>query len=287
MMVLIGSLSSGPSAYSQQRQAFIRQLFAENDYFRAIGALKEERFYSQDTAVRNTCAYMIGYAYLQSGKYQNARDYFSMLTDDETHPMPRLRRYARIGTALAYWGDKLSNYSMMELNKIPSAEDSGGIARFYKAVLTAEKDVALSAVLVENLRKESISSTIAEKSEKIRQLLKKHEDIPTKSPLAAGILSAIIPGAGQVYTQHYFDGIQALTFVSAFGYATYAAYQYNKSAGNSHAGTIALGILTGIFHTSNILGAVKTADYRNQKATDDFMGAIRTQAFSIDLSVEW
>jgi len=91
----------------------------------------------------------------------------------------------------------------------------------------------------------------------------------------AGWMSAILPGAGQWYSGHYFDGIQAFTFVTTFGLATYAAYRYESAFQRPRIGT-ALGVaVTGTFHIANIWGARQTALYRNMRMRQNISAPVR------------
>jgi hypothetical protein len=91
---------------------------------------------------------------------------------------------------------------------------------------------------------------------------------PRHSPFLVGAASAILPGSGQFLTGHYFDGLQALTFLGLFGAATYASYLYEADRDKGYIMTGITGGITATFYASNILGASKTAEYANQNSRD-------------------
>ncbi len=96
------------------------------------------------------------------------------------------------------------------------------------------------------------------------------EDLPTKSPAAAGIFSAILPGAGQAYVGRWADA--GLAFASTGLLAGATAY--------SHFGleslplTIVSGLLTVGFYSGNIANAVVDARNHNARLYDDFFDAL-------------
>lgn len=84
--------------------------------------------------------------------------------------------------------------------------------------------------------------------------------LPKKSPFVAGFSSAILPGAGYIYSGHTMTGISSLLFNSLFAFATYSSFRVNNPG---------MGILTGLFgmafYVANIQGSVKSAKRFNVK----------------------
>ncbi len=79
--------------------------------------------------------------------------------------------------------------------------------------------------------------------------------IRRRSPAVAGLLSAVIPGAGKIYAGYRMQGLAAFAQVLVFGAA--AAESYVKHpAGPGSARFIALGSLFSIFYIGNIWGSV-------------------------------
>lgn len=81
---------------------------------------------------------------------------------------------------------------------------------------------------------------------------------------------------------HYYDGLQALAFVSAFVLASYAAYRYDRDLNTNYLSTYAAISVTALFHLGNIIGAERTARYYNYRQRSDFMRDIRRKALSIE-----
>ncbi|MGH7451093.1 MAG: DUF5683 domain-containing protein, partial [bacterium] len=97
---------------------------------------------------------------------------------------------------------------------------------------------------------------------------------PKKSPFIASSLSFVLPGSGQLYSGHTYDAVQAFLFTASFGFAAYAIYKYEHSF-KEHLELTYIGIsITAIFHAAKVIGANRTAHYRNWKKNRDFIKSI-------------
>lgn len=97
--------------------------------------------------------------------------------------------------------------------------------------------------------------------------------LPMKQPWLAGMLSGVLPGAGQAYNGRWIDGTIALGFNALFGAATYYSAVHLESLPLAiAAGTLSLG-----FYTGNIVNAV--VDSRR-------INAERIRGFFDDLAID-
>jgi hypothetical protein len=97
----------------------------------------------------------------------------------------------------------------------------------------------------------------------------------SRSPALAVVLSAVLPGAGQAYSGHWFDAAQAFFFVGAFGVASYAAFRYEQSGDRPYILTPLTLAVTSVFYLANVLGAERTARFYNQRQKESVAGAVR------------
>lgn len=91
-------------------------------------------------------------------------------------------------------------------------------------------------------------------------LIKQGNEIRYKSPFLAGSMSAIIPGAGKVYTGFWRDGLTSFLAVGITGWSSYTGFE--KGGTNSLYGWF-FGSIATIFYLSNIYGSAKSANYIN------------------------
>jgi len=93
----------------------------------------------------------------------------------------------------------------------------------------------------------------------VRKTLENHRK---KSAFAAGLFSAIVPGAGKVYTGQIGEGIAAFLTVGSFAAITTENWKKN---GLSNWKTITFGTVCSIFYIGNIYGSAASVQvYRNQ-----------------------
>ena len=86
-----------------------------------------------------------------------------------------------------------------------------------------------------------------------------------KSPVVAACLSALIPGAGKVYTKDWKDGLIAFFMVSTSAWQAQRAFK--QSGSDSVRGWIFASVTTG-FYIGNIFGSHKAAKVYNQRQNE-------------------
>jgi hypothetical protein len=88
---------------------------------------------------------------------------------------------------------------------------------------------------------------------------------PYKSDVLAGILSAIIPGTGKLYTENYGDGITAFLLTGVFGYLAYTNFEHDHQTR-----AWIFTILGAGFYAGNVYGSVASAQIFNAKINFEF-----------------
>jgi len=102
-------------------------------------------------------------------------------------------------------------------------------------------------------------------------LLRQYQELPRKSELLAGFLSAILPGAGYVYAGRYGDGITSFLINALFiaGTVTAVSNEWYPAAGIT--GGIGLP-----FYLGNIYGSANAAKKWNRNARSELRARITT-----------
>lgn len=267
--------------YAQDQMKFAEYLYKDHDYFRAISIYKQIMFFTDDVETKNHCLFQIIKAYYKSNKYKASIQYTSRLLNQPQLPDWYLIK-AQIYLGLNYYGLKL--YPMAEdyFNRVISS-DTTGFALYYLGLLNAESQQWKKASeIYEEVYQKYPQTRIGQISSQLSQDVIQGYNIPRKNPTFASILSTFIPGSGQIYSHHYYDGIQAFLFVGAFSYATFAAYRYDKNFNNNFLTTYVALSITAIFHLANIIGANRTANYYNLQQKEKFMTQIREKVFIVE-----
>ncbi len=271
-----------PDAAAQQsRLDFAAALAKESDYFRAISTYKEVLFFTDEPETRQHCLFEIARAYHKSNRYKTSIQYLARLLNQPDLPGPYVPR-AQVYLGLNYYG--LNVYPLAETYfQRATPNDFSGMALFYSALLKAEQgqwEEASRTYLT--LSQQYPAREVGTLSRQLSTEILQGNNLPRRSPLLATVLSTIVPGAGQVYNRHYYDGLQAFLFVGSFAFASFAAYRYDRDIGNNYVSTIVALSITGIFHLANIIGARRTTTYFNLRQKKMFMDRVREITFSID-----
>lgn len=98
----------------------------------------------------------------------------------------------------------------------------------------------------------------------------KAKSLERKSPTAAGVLSACLPGAGHFYCGRYRDGCAAFALNAAFVGASVEAYRKRIYVAGGIASSVAL-----IFYSGTIYGAVNAAHKFNRSEREEFLQDLR------------
>jgi len=94
----------------------------------------------------------------------------------------------------------------------------------------------------------------------------------SRSPLVAGILSAILPGAGYVYTGQLKEGASAFLINGLLGIGIYELFRN----GNTGSGVLT-SLVAAPFYFGNIIGSANSAAIENNKLTQQNLGMLRTK----------
>jgi tetratricopeptide (TPR) repeat protein len=253
--------------------AFADALFRQEDYFRAISEYKRVLFYNSNDSIKNYCLVQIAKSYRKSFKYESAIRYSAALLN-RAELSPALRRQGHLNLGLSYLESKMPQLALpyfqaavandstafpflcMGLTELEKQNWDGAANWFRKAASTRRDSLAKAQIM-------GFSNSTA-----------KLKNQSWKSPLLSSALSLVVPGSGQFYSGHVYDGVQAFLFTMSFAFATYATYKY-EHAFNEHLRWTYAGVsVTAIFHAANVIGANRTARYRNWKKRSDFTKSV-------------
>ncbi len=111
---------------------------------------------------------------------------------------------------------------------------------------------------------------VLEEDRKIKSTMDEWKNHKNKSPVIAGLLSAIIPGSGKVYAKKPWQGLSSFLLVTAFGLSAWEGYK--KNSFNSPQFYL-FGSLCATFYIGNIWGSVSEVKLQkkhfNQRINDE------------------
>ncbi len=225
------------------------KLYDEGDDYRAVTALKRFRILDPQ-AGEFVGSLIIGEIYRRNDQAELAAPEF----DRAAHAAPNLdaKIWSSILSAnqlcipLSYY--MLCTKQLREFQKLELSRDQRQLVD-YQVLYT---DVVLRQKID---KKRALGFSDAEMAKHAKGLIQRHfefDDLPTKSPLAAGLLSGVLPGAGQVYNGRPIDGLVGFLLVAASGVGTWYAYDKLDSLPLAIVG----GVITLGFYSGTIVNAV-------------------------------
>jgi tetratricopeptide (TPR) repeat protein len=216
---------------------FGMHLYRTQEYYRAISEYKRLLYFFPESQYRETIRLQIGRAYMAGGDQREAMDYWQrLLQSDDPITEPPSRLLILYGISLLD-NDRLKPFRLRQ-EKVDAAIDH--LAR----VRSSDPD-----------------------SRRVTDFVEEYRSVPpaaTKSPLLAGSLSALLPGAGSVYTKRPREGLYTLFFTGLFALAAGEAFQHQQYPTGYFFGFFSLA-----FYGGGIYTAVNSAHrYNDTQAAD-------------------
>lgn len=266
-----GSLGDS-DASSDELIGYANSLVAQRDYYRGISVLKQAAYFADDPKTKALCVFKIGEAYQKSRKYKSSVEYLERYIADATADTLLYRAQMYLGASylqLGRYDRAVASFSLAENMK----NDGAGLV--WAAYSNVEQgEFAAASDLLQSIVRAREGEAIALGSQEILREIDAYRS-SQQSARTASVLSALCPGLGQLYARHYYDAAQAFILVNSFAYMTYASYRLGALGEQSHMATALSAAVTGMFYYANILGAGRTAAYRNQRKLDNSLNQIR------------
>jgi TM2 domain-containing membrane protein YozV len=240
----------------QNIKLFADYLFCDKDYLRAIHEYEKYISLVDDDSVR----FKIGLGYSAINDQSNAYKKFGVIK--RTSPF--------------YEESKIEMLKSLYLQKIDSS------FLFYADTLISSESIYSQnayklkntsfLIMTDNLPEKDkflIPFTIEERTE-LSNFYDLKKNPPYKSKALAGILSAVIPGAGKIYTKNYGDGVTAFILTGLFAYLAYTNFDHDHLTRAWIFTAVGAG-----FYAGNIYGSVASAQIFNAKVNFDFDDGVK------------
>lgn len=250
--------------------SFADRLFAEKDYYRAITEYKRAAHLRPETEA--TAKYMVALAYFRGEKWDAARSAFEQMEPlaaaDKTH---RLQARLLVGECAYRSADYASALDGFEsfIRQYPDdsqvADARMRILQCYYHMDRHQHAQAQAQLLTKTAPHDRRIASLA-------ATLHQAELMQLKSPLLAGSLSAILPGAGQLYTGRPRDA--GISFLLNGGLITAALIAFHNDEPIAGSLVVALELT---WYSGNIYGAVNSAHKYNRAERNGFINNLDFQ----------
>ncbi len=255
---------------------FADRLYQQGDYYRAITEYKRTDYDCTTDSVRHQCWLQIARCYRRSGRFQSAISYSSALLN-EPGASNAMHRRANMNLGLTYLDSQMPQLAVGYFQQLEQEEPEMFVRMALGLIDIRTKRWAQAQSHLLQAAEASPDTLVKADVVTVNQMIAEHQTRSRKSPLVATALSTIVPGAGQIYSRHVYDGMQAFGFTISFAFATWAIYKYEDSQHDRLSWTYVGLSITSLFHVANILGANRTAKYRNWKMDADCYDAAYRQ----------
>lgn len=254
--------------------------FREGDFYRAITEYQRFLYFFPRSPRAEEALWKIAQAYFNGRKWDEAIDAAHQLT----------RRFP--DSAYAAEASLLEGRSFAEKKEFERArlffQNVAQRAPGTALADEARRQIALTYIKEERwreaaqeLRKIDKSSKLFPPAEAMARGLERISEVPRKSPVAAGVLAAVLPGAGHFYTERYRDGAIALGLNGAFIWGLVEAFEHKNYVLGGILAFFELG-----WYTGNIYSAVNGAHKYNRNQKDQYLERLEKEShFSAGISL--
>lgn len=251
---------------------YAESLFKEGDFYRAITEYKRFIFFFPEEEGTEKCYFMIGKSYFKAKKWAEAVDALKVFTVRFPHSLMLNGALYLRGMAeknLKKYDDALSTFE--KIIKTSSGEYRNKAIYQRALVLVDMEDWKRAGETFLKIPEQSVLSLAART---FSSGLENLDNLPRKSPVTAGTLAAIMPGAGHLYTERPRDALVAFLLNGAFIWAAVELFNDENYAAGGVVTFFELG-----WYTGNIYSAVSSAHKYNKRAKEKFLKNLRDRCF--------
>jgi tetratricopeptide (TPR) repeat protein len=253
------SASSPADGPAEKAIQFADYLFSHQEYYRALGEYERFLFLSPETPEAPRAALRIAECYFNGKLWRLALEAAeSFLNRYVPGPLEGKVLLLKARCLLELGRGDRARAELERIIQDHSAEPIAAEAWYLKGLSFAKEGRYLEAD--ESLRQVGNQSTLYSAARGMRQVLAEAPGTRRKDPTVAGVLAAVLPGAGHFYCERPGDGAAAFAFTGAFTWATLEAFQQNHEELG-----IGLGLVALAFYGGNIFSAVNVAHKYNER----------------------
>ena len=268
----IASANTGlETAPANMLVSFADHLFEQGDYYRAITEYKRLIFFYPDHELAKTARFQIALSYAKGNKFDQAIQRFQALADDLPDDAIGRRSLFMLGDTYYQKKDYPQTIDVMQrfLSTYPTdTQGDGARVKIGWSYLRQGDWQQASA----EFRKIPADSPRRSDAEGLAEDVKAYPDIPRKSPYLAGGLSAVLPGAGQLYVERPADAAISFLLNGLFIWATIEAFHNDDTV----AGCILLFFESG-WYLGNVYNAMNSAHKYNRRSEQSFLDHLSGQ----------
>ena len=259
---------------------FADSLFQEGDYLNAAHEYKRLLLLHPDSHRIDFIAFRVAASYQNAGRLENAIRAYQHLID--TYPKSILVERAKNNVAQCQILSGDSKQGLASLKRFLLEHKGSSLApraQFTIGMLHVDKgEWAQASKAWNDVYSTYPESSFAKMSDKLARTIKNANTLPHRSPMVAGVLSALIPGSGQVYTGRTVDGLYTFVGMAVLGSASFYYTDQER-----YAVAIPVGVLSAFFYGNGIYQSIQSARIFNAQRQEQFRNRIQQEIRSSGL----
>lgn len=236
---------------------FADYLFCDKDYLRA--ANEYERL--TEDYINDTTQFKIALSYSLITDYHTALSRLSMINNSSVFFHNAQLEQLKVKFLLAEF-ESLRDYYNNSFTDSPNQFESAGEKLLNFSYLFTDDPLPLKQYFLSPFSENEISTASSYYDLKMK--------LQYKDPVFAGVLSAILPGSGKIYSGEYGDGVVAFLTSAVFSFIAYD----NFKAGHNTRGWIWTGVAA-MFYAGNVYGSIASAQIYNARVNFDFTDGVK------------
>lgn len=254
-------------------------LYFEKDFFRALGEYQRFVFLFPTDPRASEAEIQIGRCYLQGEQLEKAFDHFIRLFNRKREE-PVGRQALIEAIAIRAQQNRYQEAIYWTKRFIMIYPDDPEIDRIYLRLAWLRIDIGQYEQALATLDRIQPESELYPRARSLSRALQQQPEIKRKSPTTAGVLSAVLPGAGHLYTGRPGKAITSFLLNALFIAGAVAAFQHDSPV----LGGILIFFELG-WYVGGIRSAAQAAREANEKKEEQYRQELR-QTYRLSLGLE-
>ncbi|MEN6463803.1 MAG: tetratricopeptide repeat protein [Syntrophaceae bacterium] len=265
----------------EKQFSFAESLFEQGDFFRAITEYKRFIFFYPEDELVEDSYFRIGESYFHAGRWEETitslDDFLNEFPESDLADAALFIR-ATAQKNLKRYDEALTSFDQIIKRGIEPYRDQAiyQSALVYVARNDWEKAKSVFSMMPGSSPLYPAAKTFSSGLEKINE-------VPSKSPVVAGTLAAVLPGSGHVYTERYRDAAIAFLLNGAFIWSAVELFRKDEYVTGGIVTFFELG-----WYSGNIYSAVSSAHKYNERSKGEYIKELQERsALSISYSPDF
>ena len=256
--------------YSKEKIVEYADHLLDNDKYKmAISEYQRAYYISDNSDEKLTLKIKIAKCYNYLKRYDSSIEVYKYIINESSDKV--LSSEVRYQIGLTYF--EKQNYFLSEKYLIENT------SQVQETDLLEKNQLLISAIYILQDKLDDALSLLNtaplinnNKALRLNKIINKLISNKKKNPYLAGILSALIPGGGKIYSNNFGDGIFSFLSIMGTGYMVYSEIQNGTTDSVKF---LAFGILNTTFYLGNIYGSYIASHLYNNKMQDELLLKIK------------